>query len=52
MAIDLARILNVPSSRPVRHEYHANYHAADLLEPVGYDVEVVIKTSRNRGAQG
>jgi catechol 2,3-dioxygenase-like lactoylglutathione lyase family enzyme len=28
----------------VRHEYHANYYAADVLDPDGYSVEVVIKT--------
>jgi catechol 2,3-dioxygenase-like lactoylglutathione lyase family enzyme len=28
----------------IRHEYHANYYAADVLDPDGYSVEVVIKT--------
>jgi catechol 2,3-dioxygenase-like lactoylglutathione lyase family enzyme len=27
----------------IRHEYHANYYAADVLDPDGYSVEVVIK---------
>ena len=28
----------------IRHEYHANYYAADVLDLDGYSVEVVIKT--------
>jgi catechol 2,3-dioxygenase-like lactoylglutathione lyase family enzyme len=28
----------------IRHEYHANYYAADVLDPDGYSIEVVIKT--------
>jgi catechol 2,3-dioxygenase-like lactoylglutathione lyase family enzyme len=28
----------------IRHEYHANYYAADVLDPDGYGIEVVIKT--------
>ena len=28
----------------IRHEYHADYYAADVLDPDGYSVEVVIKT--------
>ncbi len=28
----------------IRREYHANYYAADVLDPDGYSVEVVIKT--------
>jgi catechol 2,3-dioxygenase-like lactoylglutathione lyase family enzyme len=28
----------------IRHEYHANYYAADVFDPDGYSVEVVIKT--------
>jgi catechol 2,3-dioxygenase-like lactoylglutathione lyase family enzyme len=28
----------------IRREYHADYYAADVLDPDGYSVEVVIKT--------